>query len=502
MVSTDTSANDPSTVSLDHAHMLPFWNKVEAILGGADAMRAAKTTYLPKHEAEDDDDYKVRVSFSPFTNIFGDIAGNLADKPFQKDVQVDDLPDDLGFLIENIDGQNNHLQVFAQNIFYKALSCGLHGVFVDFSRTGQALRTVREERQAGVRPFWVSLDAKDIISVETAKIGGVDQYTHLRFHANTVKRDGYKQEVVERIYEYNRDPMVDGDDRPTGQYGNPRFQLWERSKGTNKASAWVEADSGELTIDVIPLVMLMVGRERNGFTCKPLLSDAADIQVELFQRESSLRYAEENTAFPMLAGNGVTPPTDTEGKPITAPVGPKRVLYAPPSHEGNHGEWKFIEPTAASLKYLADQVQEKSRELREIGRQPLTANSGNLTTVTTSYAAEKGNSAVQSAAFLLKDALENAFALTMQWLGRSEEPQVELFTDFDVTIHGNETVDTIMTLRGNDDLSLETTFLELRRRGVLSPNFDPDDEINKIFEEIPGDEEGSDELTDDQDVAA
>lgn len=115
----------------------------------------------------------------------------------------------------------------------------------------------------------------------------------------------------------------------------------------------------------------------------------------------------------MLTGNGITPPVDEKGNTVMAPIGPSVVLYAPPNTDGGqHGEWKFIEPNASPLKFLAEEIGKTEQQLRELGRQPLTAQTGNLTVVTTAFAAQKGNSAVQAWALNLKDCLEQALAYT------------------------------------------------------------------------------------------
>src|SRR4029450_13985197 len=181
--------------------------------------------------------------------------------------------------------------------------------------------------------------------------------------------------------------------------GAPTFVLMEERKdATSSESKWELIDQGALAIDVIPLVPLIPGRRMGGsWRFVPPMQDAAFLQIEHYQQESGLKYASDNTAFPMLAGNGVSPPTDPTGKPVTAPRGPKRVLYAPPPQTGTgvvSGSWDFIEPTGTSLTFLASQLKERERQLRELGRQPLTADSGKLTVVTPAIAASNGNAAV------------------------------------------------------------------------------------------------------------
>jgi hypothetical protein len=85
---------------------------------------------------------------------------------------------------------------------------------------------------------------------------------------------------------------------------------------------------------------------------EPALRDIAYMQIEDFQQASNLKSVKEVTAFPMLAGNGVTQSVDANGDATTVPVGPKAVLFAPMGADGKFGKWEFIEPSSQSLTFL------------------------------------------------------------------------------------------------------------------------------------------------------
>jgi hypothetical protein len=121
-----------------------------------------------------------------------------------------------------------------------------------------------------------------------------------------------------------------------------------------KQVVWVNGGGGPITIGEIPLVAFAPDGSRRGMSwqVKPPLRDIAYMQVEEFQQESNLKTIKELTAFPMLSGNGVTPPVDARASPSVVPVGPRGVLFAPMGGDGRFGNWQFIEPTAASLTFL------------------------------------------------------------------------------------------------------------------------------------------------------
>ena len=105
--------------------------------------------------------------------------------------------------------------------------------------------------------------------------------------------------------------------------------------------------------------------------------------------------------------------------------------------------------------------------------------------ISAAAATSKGNSAVQQWAGALKDALENALMITNLWLNDSTEPEVDVFTEFRATDEDGNTLQHLREMRANGDLSRQTLWDESKRLGQLSDNFDPEEETQRILEELP-----------------
>lgn len=489
-------ASTPDTPSTDHAAMSAYWTMVDTMLEGADAMRSAGVRYLPQFPQETDEDYDYRRKNAKFTNVYADIVSNLAAKPFAEKVAIEDksASERIVQLAEDIDGRGNNLHVFASNCFFSGINSAIDWILVDYTK-GLPGRTRAEEQASGARPYWIHIPAVSMLAVYTATVAGKEVFVHARIREDYTERDGYAEKTINRVRIFNREPTIDAQGKATG-YGPATFEVWEkRAKVAGGAVDWLKVDDGAITLGVIPLVPFITGRRKAGsWRFVPPMRDAAFLQIEHYQQETALKAIKELTAFPMLAGNGVTPMI-VDGKPAPVPVGPKSVLYAPAGGEkGSHGEWKFIEPTAESLKFLAADVASTEQQLRELGRQPLTAQTGNLTVVTTAFAAQKGNSAIQAWALNLKDALEQAFKLTAMWLKDSSQPVVKVFTDFALDMGDDKGPETLLKMREQGDLSQETLWAENKRRNILSADFDPDLERERLLAEMPGDD-SDDEIT-------
>lgn len=499
MASNTTSArrapSGPDTTSGDYDAMAPYWTKSQTILDGIDALSEVEE-YLPQFPAETDANYEYRRTNAKLTNIFRDICETLAAKPFAQECKLAreaDVPARLKELSFDVDGKGNSLHVFASGLFFRGIAKAIDWILVDYTRVPAGV-TQAEERALGARPYWCEVQAENLLAVYSDMINGREEIVHARIFEPSVERVEFTEVAVERVRVFDR-PRTDTIDVATGlpsrTYGAATFTLYEKEiiesrRGRQPKINWSIVEAGPISIGIIPLIPFMTGRRRQrSWQLMPPLQDCADLQIEHYQAETNLKNAKERTCFPMIAGNGITPERDKNDAPKQVPTGPSAVLYAPMGEDGNHGEWTVLEPAASSLQFLADDVKETGKQLRELGRQPLTADTGNLTVVTTAFAAQKGNSAVQAWALGLKDALERAWEITCLWLGEATVPEVFVFTDFGIDTDDGSSMERVIEMRKNGDLTRETMWEEAQRRNELAADFDAEDEQKRLSEEGP-----------------
>lgn len=459
--------------SKDIAFMLPYWDKVDPIIEGYDAVKRAGKSFLPMFNDESKSDYDIRLNLTKFTNIFRDVCEGLSSKPFQEEITLigDDIPDELRGFIEDVDGAGTNLTAFASLTFFNSITYAIDWIMVDAPsiKTDRPM-SVAEARERGIRPYWVHVLGRNVLEVRKIMEGSREVLTYIR------------------VFEPSMDYSIPDRVRVFEKIGNRvTWELWESNEKAPKLEdRMVKIEEGQLSIDVIPFIPMITGR-RDGKTYKiyPAMQDAADLQISLYQDESALKFIKTMAGYPMLAANGVKPELDKEGHPVRLAVGPMKVLYSKPDGNGNYGEWKYIEPSAHSMEFLKKEIDATKQDLRELGRQPLTALSSQLTTVTTSIAAGKAKSAVGAWALMLKDVLENCFVLTARYLNIDYEVEVNVYTDFDNISDTNADVDNLITMRQNGDLSQETLWFETQRRKVLSPEFNAEEERKRITDEIP-----------------
>lgn len=478
--------NNPSTCSRDHEAMSGYWAMTATMLDGVQAMRAAGQMYLPKYEYEAQKNYDTRLKQATFTNIYKDILAKLSAKPFTKEVALDDGTSDAAKDIAlNIDGQGSNLNTFSYNAFFNGINDSLTWIFVDKKSMPEGA-TLADEKAEGARPYWLNILARDMIAVRTAVIDGEEQFIHCRFRENSVVVDGYEEVVKERIREINRIVGLT-DNQGAKQPDQVLWQLWEKVPSpTGREAEWIVVDTGTISIGVIALVPFITGRRKGtSWQFYPPLRDCADMQIKHYNCESNLNTIQAQTCFPMLQGKGMARPVDQAGKEIDLPVGPHCMLYTgTPAPGGSTPEFAYLEPNANTVTILSGELDKLEKNLRELGNQPLTANSNNLTVVTTAFAAQNGNSAVQAWALLLQGSLERAFKYTGMYLQDQSEPEVVVHTDFGIEIEQAEASKTLLEMWKGKAISTSQMRAEAKRRGFLMADYDEEEDKKKILDEL------------------
>lgn len=445
----------PESMSQERAARSAVYAKIADIRAGAEAIRAAGATYLPKYEDEDDSEYRRRVSAAPWRPEFVDALQTLAAKPFQQDISVEGAASaEMQAIVADVDTKGNNLSVFAAGVFENGIADGVAGILVDYPKDGAAA-TLAEQKARGVRPYWVEIKASNILALRTSVIAGRTVVSHVRLAEETVESDGaFGEVVVKRVR-----VLEPG--------------TWALYRRNRKNGNYDLEESGTTTLSEVPLVLFKTAKDGN--FPKPPLADLAEMQIELYRQLSREDEILTFAGSPMMVGVGFARPD------IPPSIGPKRILYAPPGDTPT--DFKFIQPNAANIAEVRNKVQATIDDMRRLGMQPMTQRVGGVTAKATTVESLKAHSRLQAWAVHLKDALEQAFVFTGMWLGEASAMKVTVFTDFSVETSTAEPVSALTSARKNGDISRRTYWHGLKRFKVLPSDFNEDDEDERLAEE-------------------
>jgi len=438
--------------------MRPDLAKIEALMGGTKAMRAAKETYLPKWPAEKQDAYDFRLKTSTLYNAFARTIENMAGKPFTEPVQWSDIDPVVEEWFDDIDCCGRNLHVFAQDIFRAGLKDGITHVLVDFPVTkdedGAPLYVTRAaEQAAGVRPYAIHIKQSQILGWISTTKNGAEVLAQLR--------------IMECVNE------------PDGDYGTNDVQqvrvltpgAWNTWR-QNEKKEWVLYEEGVTTLDFIPLVTFYT--RRTGFmTAAPPLNDLADLNIKHWQSQSDQDSLLHVARVPLLVRIGmddVTAATQTIGKSITdMPLG---------------ADMKYVEHSGAAIGSGRDSLRDLEGQMESMGAELLTVRPGDRTA--TEAALDTSQSQCQLAAMAsgLEDFLDEMVDVMAKWAGLPDQGDIDVFDDFAAisvdAANIGPFVTSLVALVTSGMLSRESAFSEMKRYGILNPDIAWEDESKKL----------------------
>lgn len=429
---------------------LPVLKKLDALMGGTSAMRKAGQDYLPKWPLENELQYEYRRKTSTLYNAFAKTIKSLSAKPFLEPITYEGFDADTEAWFENIDLAGNKLDLFAHGIFEDGLADGLTHILVDFPTTNGELKTVADEKSAGVRPYMVQIDHDRVLGWQTALINGVVTLTQIRF-----------MECVEE---------------PDGQWGTKeveqvrllepgKWQKWRapETTATNDGTEWVLYEEGVTTLSYIPWVTFYTGR-CDYMEARPPLEDLADLNIKHWQSSSDQDKLLHTARVPILARIGY------QGDENTMAIGPS-VLDIPAG-----GDIKYVEHTGKAIDAGRTSLQDLEQQMESLGAELLTAKPGNKTATQSAIDSSQAQSQLQEMVGELEDALDQAIDIMLDWVGKKTDStgHVTVYKDFATIQVNGQTVQPFVSALGVLNtmaiLSKEDVFNECKRYGVINPD--------------------------------
>lgn len=453
----------PDTPSLAHERQSQAATICRDLYAGPLAIRAQGRTYLPQFPAETDDAYDFRLGTSVCYDAFARTIDGLTGMVMRKPPKLaDELPQQITDLWENIDNLGTHGDVFVHHRHRDGEIDGHFVIFVDMPPADPNIRTLRDERMRRARPYWIGIKKQDVLAAHFSDVGGRSVLTHFRYRETITVRDGYAERPVERIREYN----LDG--------SQVAFIIWEQGEKED----WVAVASGTMDIDEIPVAVGYHGQKLGEFESRPPHIALALESIKHYQLTSDNDNVLHKTCVPILTRIGYENPD--EGHTISPSVG----LDLPMG-----GDAKFISPPADGFDAVERRIEKSEHRLAVLGMSALMGVKARPETAT-GERIEKAetDSALASHARATQDAIEEAVRLTAKWLGieeqlpeRSPESRwVALNRDFEALTLDAQMVTAIANVVTERHLSPETLWDILQRASILTDDFDPETEKDRI----------------------
>ena len=469
-----TYSSDPARADYAcpaYREMAPRWVLVEDVRAGTLRFRAKSDEYLPKFEAEEPVDYASRVLMTfaedSYASAIVDHTGLVFSEPLHPGP---DVPPAILDLVEDIDGEGNHLDVFAASVLDSALHLGHSVILTDHPATDH-IGTLKEKRAAQVRPYATLYTAADVLSWETEAVGGAVVLTRIMLREHVAESDGeFGSKSVERYREFRQVVNRDEKTQRARSLGAVTWRLF--SQGA-EGEPPVEYDSGTLTrIDHIP-VRVVYGGEKLGYMhTRPTFFGLALKNVEEAQVQSDYAAVMHkcNVPTPVFIGRQRPPPGSKEtikmGQGIDIPTG---------------GSAMMLEPAGTAIGATRTRMEDIRASMARHG-----ATSGeaikNLTATEASIQAKQRNAKLVRAARSLQDALEGMQADMAAFMGLKTGGSIQVNMEFSERTLDPQYLRVLLDAYTKDALPLEALMFALKN-GKLPDDFSEEDAALRLISE-------------------
>lgn len=447
-----------ATPSPEVLMMRENWTLIDALMGGTRAMRGASKRYLPKWPAEDEASYQSRLQTATLFPAYSRTVSVLTGKPFSKQLTIgEDVPPRIVEWLDNVDLQNRSLHVFASEICAETLAYGLSGILVDCPPSNGA-RTVADERLAAIRPYLIHIHPQNILGWKSEQINGNHVLTQLRL-METVEVDA--GDFATRMIDQVRVLVRGG------------WMLFRKTENlTSSEDEWVLYDQGLTTLTDIPFVPVY-GLRQNFMVGIPPMLELGYANVEHWQSKSDQQTILHIARVPVMFAKMLNE------EPFTVGAG----TLVKSNQEG--ADMKYVEHSGAAIESGRMSILDLEDRMRQIGAELLVIKPGNITVAQTLADNEPGMCDLQRIMQSVENSLDQSLDFMADWVGEKTGGHVSIYRDFGAATLAEASASLLFEMRSVGALSFETLLNELKRRGILGPDLDVEDEMIQAKADAP-----------------
>lgn len=431
------------------------------LIGGTDAMIDAGRKYMPKHPAEEEENYQIRLKSTTLYGAYHTSIMKMAGKVFSKSVLINpNIPTQIESILDNIDGQGRNITSFLFDVFVNGIIDGISFIFVDYTAIKQTdesqLLTALDVKNMGARSTAILYSASQIIDCKHENIGGVQTLTCVRISEcvnESDPDDEWGEKTVEQIRVL----------RP-GSY-----ELWRKDNKEN----WYLFDSGLTAINYIPLIPFYTCRE-GYFEGLPPLQSLAELCKQHWNSSSEQVQALTFARFAMMVFAGISS-DETIGR-----VGPNQIIKI----SSPDAKWGLIETAGHGIEQGRADIDDIEKRMLSAGMTARVESKAGVTATASAIDSSDADSILMAWATSLEDVANQMLFFIADYEGLSDGGTVEINKSFAISKPDGSATELLSMCTANK-LSNETFLNEMQRRDVISDSIDVLEEMKRITLQIP-----------------
>jgi hypothetical protein len=438
-------------------------------------MRECREEFLPRHDKEDLRKYTRRLSRAVLKPAYRDAIELAVSRPFSRPVAYDgDLPPELEDFWARVDRQGLDMTTLTRRWFTYGLRHGMCHVLAD-APAGKAAN-LKEERELGIRPRAVLIKAPELTGWRWRidPVRGL-VLTQIRFEESVSKPDDgeYGESEVTRFRVITNDPSPPEGSDPEK---NGVWQVFEKEAGGKLQLV----DEGPFEHpDGIPLVTFYA-MQQGPLLAEPPFQHLAFLNIAHYQSTSEQR---DLLAFARV-GVWFAKGWSREELDRGLTIGAHRFVGS----ENPNASLEVVEHGGSALDAGRQDIMDLEAQMRETAHDVITsAPTGDVRATTSVMGERRQESQIGAWIQEMNAAIRQLVVFAGRWRdGAPEVPenfQPQVFADFVVGLRGDADVGQLHQMRSNRDLSRQTYYEELQRRGFLSDSVTVEQEEERLAAE-------------------
>jgi hypothetical protein len=261
-------------VSTPHTEYTPQQLKrdVFAAVKDTDTIRAAGTSHLFRYPGEESSEYDARLRSSTIDGITYGGVDTLLGAVFYEEIDTEAVHSSIQPLLENIDNQGNHFNVFARDAF-RASFDGFSVIVVDMPVPVTDVKSLEDAKVNGMRPYWRLYKAKDVINWRF-RINPVSKQKELSLIVFEEKTEEPAGRFISTCVTRYRVWFLDDS-------GNAMWEVWIKTDKEREDARPVLESSGSFNAKELAVAFI-------GDVCDdPKLLVESRLEIKAYQKESS-----------------------------------------------------------------------------------------------------------------------------------------------------------------------------------------------------------------------
>lgn len=473
-----------NTTHPDYDANLPTWLRARDVLSGEDAIKAGGVKYLPRLEAQTDDEFAAYRSRALFFNATSRTAEGYVGLIFRRPpfLKLPDKSSALGKALADFahdaDMLGTPFSSYAQNIVSEVISLGRVGSLVDWE--GESENRVYVSRYA----------AENILNWRVERINGRNLLTLIVLAENaeptiqSVQPDEFEQKTVEQIRVLK---LVAGDaDSVTKRRAcSYQVEIWQKSdlKSKRAKPEWqLVATRTPLRLGKpLPLIPFVFHGPRHSLpdVDRLPLSDVIAVNLDHYRLDAAFKHGMHFTALPTAWVSGFD-------KEDSLRIG-SSTAWTTETVGASAG---FLEYTGQGLKTFERALDRDERLMAVLGARLLEGQKRMAETAEAIELRQSGeNSILGNLALSVSASLTQVLAWCYWWNSTEELPEqitneqvlIELNTDFSMKGMSAQEIVSVVKAWQSGALSRDS-MLDLFRRGEILPEGRTNDEETKLID--------------------